>query len=148
MIADNAINSPQNPTTPTSPGNTSPTTMWMSDNQSFYLDGVTMALAGTFGVENFASGAYNMTTCDGNPIGRGCINQIGGVIEQNLSGDWVAGASGQNTGFMQNRGVDECLYQESPPYFPLTGKYTSNRYFEIDPKHFNVSTLYHGLQAL
>jgi hypothetical protein len=151
MIADNAINSPQNPTTPTNPNVTSPTSMWMSDNQSFNLDGVTMALAGTVGVENYGAGAYNMTTCDGNPIGRGCINQIGGVIEQSLSGDWttqVVGGVTENTGFMQNRGVDECLYQESPPYFPLTGKYTSNRFFETDPKDFNISTIFHRLQAL
>jgi hypothetical protein len=146
MIADNAINSPQNPTTPTSPG-TSPTTMWMSDNTSFYLDGVTMSLTGTVGVENQTLHAYNMTTCNGTSIGRGCIAQTGGVIEQTIAATWNAGGSG-NTGFIENRGVDECLYQESPPYFPLTGKYTSNRYFEIDPKNFNVSTLYHGLQAL
>ena len=146
MIADNAMNSPQNPTTPTSPG-TSPTTMWMSDNQSFYLDGVTMSLTGTVGVENYASHAYNMTSCNGTTIGRGCIAQIGGVIEQTISATWNTSGT-QNTGFIENRGVDECLYQESPPYFPLTGKYTQNRYFEVDPKDFNVATLYHRLQAL
>jgi hypothetical protein len=146
MIADNAMNSPQNPTTPASPGG-SATTMWMSDNQSFYLDGVTMSLTGTVGVENPTLHAYNMTTCNGTTIGRGCIAQTGGVIEQTISATWNAGGSG-NTGFIENRGVDECLYQESPPYFPLTGKYTQNRYFEIDPKNFNVSTLFRGLQAL
>ena len=146
MIADNAMNSPQNPTTPTSPG-TSPTTMWMSDNQSFYLDGVTMSLTGTVGVENPTAHAYNMTSCNGTSIGRGCIAQIGGVIEQTISATWNTSGT-QNTGFIENRGVDECLYQESPPYFPLTGKYTQNRYFEVDPKDFSVSTLYHRLQAL
>jgi hypothetical protein len=146
MIADNAMNSPQNPTTTTTPGGTS-TTMWMSDNQSFYLDGVTMSLTGTVGVENPTLHAYNMTTCNGTSIGRGCIAQIGGVIEQTISATWNPGGSG-NTGFIENRGVDQCLYQESPPYFPLTGKYTSNRYFEIDPNHYNVSTLFSRLQAL
>jgi hypothetical protein len=146
MIADNAMNSPQNPTTPGSPA-TSPGTMWMSDNQSFYLDGVTMSLTGTVGVENPTLHAYNMTSCNGTSIGRGCIAQIGGVIEQTISATWNAGGSG-NTGFIENRGVDQCLYQQSPPYFPLTGKYTSNRYFEIDPNHYNVSTLFDRLQAL
>jgi hypothetical protein len=146
MIADNAINTPQNPTTTTSPG-TSPTTMWMSDNQSFYLDGVTMSLTGTVGVENPTTDAYNMTSCNGTAIGRGCIAQIGGVIEQTISATWNPGGSG-NTGFIENRGVDQCLYQESPPYFPLTGKYTQNRYFEIDPNHYNAATLFNRLQAL
>jgi len=146
MIADNAMNSPQNPTTPTSPGN-SPGTMWMSDNQSFYLDGVTMSLTGTVGVEHPTTGAANITSCNGTTIGRGCIAQIGGVIEQTISATWNSGGTG-NTGFIENRGVDQCLYQESPPYFPLTGKYTSNRYFEIDPSHYTVSTLFHRLQAL
>jgi hypothetical protein len=146
MIADNAMNSPQNPTSTTSPS-TSPSTMWMSDNQSFYLDGVTMSLTGTVGVENYGSDAYNMTSCNGTTIGRGCIAQIGGVIEQSISATWQ-GSSGHNTGFIENRGVDQCLYQESPPYFPLTGKYTQNRYFEIDPNHYSPPTLYHRLQAL
>lgn len=146
MIADNAMNSPQNPTATTAPA-TSPSTMWMSDNQSFYLDGVTMSLTGTVGVENFGSDAYNMTSCNGTTIGRGCIAQIGGVIEQTISATWQ-GSSGHNTGFIENRGVDQCLYQESPPYFPLTGKYTQNRYFEIDPNHYSPATLFDRLQAL
>jgi hypothetical protein len=121
--------------------------MWMSDNQSFYLDGVTMSLTGTVGVENPTTDAYNMTSCNGTTIGRGCIAQIGGVIEQSISATWQ-GNSGHNTGFIENRGVDQCLYQESPPYFPLTGKYTQNRYFEIDPSHYSPPTLYDRLQAL
>ena len=146
MIADNAMNSPQNPTTPTSPG-TTPTTMWMSDNQSFYLDGVTMSLTGTVGVENPTLHAYEHD-----------------LVQRHLDRPWMHRADRRrhradhqrhlerqrlaNTGFIENRGVDECLYQESPPYFPLTGKYTQNRYFEVDPKDFSVSTLYHRLQAL
>ncbi len=145
MIADNAMNSPQNPTTPTSPG-TTPTTMWMSDNQSFYLDGVTMSLTGTVGVENHPSRDEHDLVQRHLDRSWNDIAQIGGVIEQVISATW--NGSGSNTGFIENRGVDECLYQESPPYFPLTGKYTQNRYFEVDPKDFSVSTLYHRLQAL
>jgi hypothetical protein len=142
-IADNAMNSPQNPTTPTSP--TGPAnSVWMSDNQNFYLDGVTMSLTGTVGVENWGSHAINMTTCNGTAVGRGCIAQIGGVIEQVISATY----NGAGSGFAENRGVDQCLYQESPPYFPLTGRYSSNRFFEIDPSRYNVATVFHRLQAL
>jgi hypothetical protein len=142
-IADNAMNSPQNPTTPASP--TGPAnSVWMSDNQNFYLDGVTMSLSGTVGVENYNLHAINMTTCNGTAVGRGCIAQIGGVIEQVISATY----NGAGSGFAENRGVDQCLYQQSPPYFPLTGRYSSNRFFEIDPARYSVATLFHRLQAL
>jgi hypothetical protein len=142
-IADNAINSPQNPTTPASP--TGPAnSVWMSDNKNFYLDGVTMSLTGTVGVENWNSHAINITTCNGTAVGRGCIMQIGGVIEQVISATY----NGAGSGFAENRGVDQCMYQESPPFFPLTGRYFQNRFFELDPARYQIDSLYSRLQAL
>jgi hypothetical protein len=146
-IADNAINSPQNPTTPASP--TGPAnSVFMSDNKDFYLDGVTIALGvtsghGTFGVENWGSEAINMTTCNGTPVGRGCIKQAGGVIEQYISATY----NGAGSGFAENRSVDVCLLKQSPPYFPVTGKYVDNRYFELDPARYQIDSLYARLQA-
>lgn len=142
-IADNAINSPQNPVTPASP--TGPAnSVWMSDNKNFYLDGVTLSLTGTVGVENWNSHAINITTCNGTAVGRGCIMQIGGVIEQVISATY----NGAGSGFAENRGVDQCMYQESPPFFPLTGRYFQNRFFELDPARYQVDSLYSRLQAL
>jgi hypothetical protein len=146
-IADNAINSPQNATAPASP--TGPAnSVFMSDNKDFYLDGVTIALGataghGTFGVENYNTHAINMTTCNGTPVGRGCIKQAGGVIEQYISATY----NGAGSGFAENRSVDQCLLKQSPPYFPVTGKYIDNRYFEMDPARYNIDTLYARLQA-
>ncbi len=147
-IVDNAINSPQNPTTPSSP--TGPTnSVFMSDNKDFYLDGVTLAGVagvagfGSFQVQNWNGGAINMTTCNGTNVGRGCIKQAGGVIEQFISATY----NGAGSGFAENRSVDQCLLKQSPPYFPTTGKYADNRYFELDPARFNIDSVYSRLQA-
>jgi len=141
-IADNAIQSPQNPSNPANP--TGPAnSMFMSDNKDFLLDGVTLSLTGTVGVENWNIHAMNMTTCNGRSVGRGCIAQIGGVIEQFISPTF----NGAGSGFAENRGVDQCMMQESPPYFPLTGRYAANRFFEMDPARYQVDSLYARLQA-
>jgi hypothetical protein len=83
-----------------------------------------------------------MTTCSGKQSGGGCIDQVGGVIEQFISATW----NGVSTGFPENRSVDPCLLKQSPPYFPITGKYTDNRYFEVDPARYNIDSLYNRLQ--
>jgi hypothetical protein len=141
-IADNAINSPQNPSNPASP--TGPAnSVFMSDNKDFYLDGVTLSLGGTVGVQNWNGGAINMTTCNGRLVGRGCIKQTGGVIEEFISPTF----NGAGSGFAENRGVDQCMMQQSPPYFPLTGRYMDNRFFELDPARYEVDSLFARLQA-
>jgi hypothetical protein len=147
-IPNNAMNRPQNPTNPASP-TSSANSVFMSDNKNFYLDGVTMALGvgsgtGTFNVENYGGGALAMTQCSGQWSGGGCIDQVGGVIEQFISATW----DGTSSGFPENRSVDPCLNVQSPPYFPLTGKYSANRYYELDPAQFNVDSLYTSLQKL
>jgi hypothetical protein len=108
---------------------------------NFTLHAVTMALNGTVGIED----GYNYpttspggpatspaTTCGaGNTTSGGCINQTGGVIEQYISPTYT---SGGNTGMRENRTVDPCqLTNQRPPFFPQTGRYLDNKYFEIDP---------------
>jgi hypothetical protein len=146
-VANNAINRPQNPTNPASP--TGPAnSVFMSDNKNWYFDGVTLAGVaahaghGTVGVENPTGGALGMTTCNGSNSGGGCIAQTGGVIEQFISGTW----NGSNSGFPENRAVDPCLLKQSPPYFPQTGRYADNRYYELDPARYNVDSTYSRLQ--
>ena len=145
-IANNAINRPQNPTNPASPTGPS-NSLFMSDNKDFFLDAVTLALGsvsgtGSFQVENWNGGALNMTTCNGTAAGGGCIKQAGGVIEQFISATY----NGAGSGFPENRSVDPCLVKQSPPFFPITGKYTDNRYFELDPARYNIDSLYSRLQ--
>jgi hypothetical protein len=136
MIADNLINSPSN---------ISGAWKMMSANSDFYFHGVSMSLTNTVAVENFSNGAYptTVTHCNGANTSRGCIFQTGGVIQKNLS----ATTDFAGHGFWENRDVDECMYTRSPPYFPLTGRYFDNRYYEIDPVRFNVVSLFNTLQG-
>ena len=102
------------------------------------LNAVTLALNGTVGIED----GYNYpTTSPGGPVSPsavcgaftqsgGCINQIGGVIEQYISVTYL----NNNTGYRENRSVDPCqLTNNRPPFFPATGRYLDNKYYEIDP---------------
>jgi hypothetical protein len=106
---------------------------------NFALDAVAMALNGTVGIED----GYNYpTTSPGGPTSPsvicagtytqsgGCINQIGGVIEQYISVTYL----NATTGYRENRSVDPCqLTNQRPPFFPQTGRYLDNKYYEIDP---------------
>ncbi|MDQ6888220.1 MAG: hypothetical protein M3068_13170 [Gemmatimonadota bacterium] len=136
-ISDNAINTPQ-----TTGGAAN---SWLSDNRGFLLHGVVMALTGTLGVENMSSGPTSATTCSALPIGRGCFAQTGGEIVQSASATFD-GNPGH--GFMETRAYDLCMKTDSPPYFPTTGRYSDNRYYEIDPVGFNVAFLFARLQPL
>ncbi len=35
---------------------------------------------------------------------------------------------------------DHCGVDQPPPYYPTTGRFTKNRYYEIDPVGFDVAT--------
>ncbi len=113
------------------------TVIWLG-SPNFSLDAVTMALNGTVGIED----GYNWpVTSPGGPTSPiavcgaftqsgGCINQIGGVIEQYISVTYL----NNNTGYRENRSVDPCqLTNQRPPFFPATGRYLDNKYYEIDP---------------
>jgi hypothetical protein len=136
MITNNNINRPR-----TMDGTASPT-KFLDDNQDFFLHAVTLSglsnTSATFGVEAFSSGpnagrqctpvaGYTVTTSGG------CINQSGGVIHRTITATFA----GTGTGFAENRLKDACLDVDSPPYFPLTGRYIDNEFFEIDPAVFN-----------
>jgi hypothetical protein len=108
---------------------------------NFTLHAVTMALNGTVGVEDgysyFTDGRLPVgpqtavaTICGvGYSVNGGCLNQTGGVIEQFISITYNG-----NFGLRENRTVDPCQKTNSrPPFFPQTGRYLDNKYFEIDP---------------
>ncbi len=140
-IADNAINSPQTPDGTTGAGSK----LFMSANRDFVLHGVVMALNNTFIPDNFAgtaSGAQSGGLCNGFSVGSGCIFQIGGVIVK-LASATFTGTGG--SGYMENRIYDQCMAHQSPPYFPTTGRYFENRYYEIDPVRFDVTELFRRL---
>jgi hypothetical protein len=146
MILDNSINSPQRA------GNgsggfgyrwTDGDDNGMTTSHDFVLHGVTMSRLGTVGVENWNSHAESLGPCNAAISGRGCIRQAGGVIEQNITATY----NNAGSGYGENRSVDVCLNTQSPPYFPTTGRYIDNRFYEIDPARYNITTLFQSMQG-
>ncbi len=133
MIADNAMQDPVNITGSVYKN--------MDDTPDVWIQGVLMALSTSFQVENYSTGPTNANGCQGVANGRGCIYLTGGVIQQSR------GPVGQSngTGFTKRYSYDQCALYNPPPYFPTTGRYTDNRYYELDPNGFNVASLYSSL---
>ncbi len=145
LILDNTINSPQKAS---SAGGMK--YQWadgddngMSTSHDFVLHGVTMSRTGTVGVQNYSQHPENLQNCNAANSGRGCIRQAGGVIEQVITATY----SNKGDGFGENRSVDVCLNTQSPPYFPTTGRYIDNRFYEIDPARYNITTLFQSMQG-
>jgi hypothetical protein len=125
MITDNAMNRPK----------------WINNGAAYLLGtphytlhGITLSLTGTVGVENYAGSIQTSPsiTCGGagNNTSGGCINQTGGVIEQVISATFA----GNGTGLRENRTVDPCQKtNRKPPFFPETGRFLDNKFYEIDP---------------
>ena len=146
MILDNSINSPQR----AGNGSGGYGYRWtdgddngMTTSHDFVLHGVTMSRLGTVGVEKFDQHAEWIGPCNAAISGRGCIRQAGGVIEQVITGTY----NNAGAGYGENRSVDVCLNTQSPPYFPTTGRYIDNRFYEIDPARYNIATLFQSMQG-
>jgi hypothetical protein len=132
MVADNLLQDP--PSVTGSYKN-------MDDTKDVFIQGVMMALNTAFGVENYDSGPTDANGCEGTDNGRGCLYLTGGIIQQQRGAVGVS----NGTGFTKRYSYDKCALYNPPPYFPTTGRYTDNRYYEIDPNGFNVASLYHSL---
>ncbi len=135
-IADNSIDTPVF-ISPAGPD------YWKSfdDTKDLYLHGIMMALATSFGAENYGTGPTNANGCEGNPSGRGCLYLYGGLIQESRGA--VGLVSGN--GYVKRYSYDHCAVVNPPPYFPTTGKFLDNRYYEIDPVRFNVTQLFASL---
>jgi hypothetical protein len=125
MITNNSMNRPKSI-------NTSGAAHLMG-TPHYTLHGITMSLTGTVGVESYAGNLQTSPpiTCGaGNTTSGGCINQTGGVIEQVISATYA----GSGTGLRENRTVDPCQKtNRRPPFFPQTGRFLDNKYYELDP---------------
>lgn len=132
IVADNAINSPQN------------TGTWrnMDDTKDLHLHGVQMALSESFYVENYFSGATNANDCGPVNVGRGCLFLLGGLIQERRGAVGLTNGSG----FLKRYSYDRCAIQIPPPYFPTTGRFVDNRYSELDPAQFNVGNFFAALK--
>lgn len=110
-----------------------------------FLHGIMMALNTSFFVEDFGEGATTASECGGRPIGRGCLYLTGGLIQR------ARGAVGRvgdtyGFGFIKRYSYDRCAMYDPPPYFPTTGRYNENRYYEIDPMNYEAGKLFSSLR--
>ena len=84
VVADNAINSPQD------------ASGWknMDDTKDLHLHGVQMALSESFTVENYNSGPTNANDCGTVDNGRGCLFLLGGLIQERRGAVGLVNGSG------------------------------------------------------
>ncbi len=106
-----------------------------------YLQGVLLTL-NSFTVENYSTGPTSQEPCGATATGRGCLYITGGIIQGTRG---AVGTTG-GTGYIKRYSYDECAYQTPPPYFPTTGRFYRNRYYEIDPVGFSVASFFASLQ--
>jgi len=139
LLADNALNAPWDYTGGTNPTG-SGTIRTYDDTPDETLQGVLLTLM-SFGVENYGSGATTNEPCQGTATGRGCLFLTGGIIQETRGA--VGTTSG--TGYVKRYAYDICAFQTPPPYFPTTGRFSRNRYYEIDPVGFNVASFFASL---
>ncbi|MFI5214257.1 MAG: hypothetical protein ACHQU8_06915 [Gemmatimonadales bacterium] len=139
LMSDNTLNAPWDYTS----GNAldpSGTARNYKTNSDETLHGVILTLM-SFGAENYGNGGTSQQPCQTSTNGRGCLNLTGGIIQQQRGA--VGTTSG--SGYVKRYNYDNCAFQTPPPYFPTTGRYDRNRYYEIDPVGFSVASFFAGL---
>lgn len=129
VMSDNMLNAPVT----NQAGNLQ--TMRPVGNGDEYLHAVVLAL-GIFTVQNYNTGPGDFEDCGATNWGRGCLNLTGGII-QNTRG--AVGTTG-GTGNLKRYSYNSCAVTDPPPYFPTTGHFARNRFYEINPVGFNVAT--------
>jgi Tfp pilus assembly protein PilX len=85
--------------------------------------------------------------CNGQLYARGCLHVQGSIIQDTRH--TVNSGNGTTTGYGYAKAYnyDVCAAVNPLPYFPATGRYTVNNYYESDPVHFNVAALFAALKA-
>ncbi len=131
--SDNVLNTPQ-------PWGASSAYKNYSATADLYLQGVLLTL-NSFTVENYDAGPTSAESCAGSSDGHGCLYINGGIIQGTRG---AVGTTG-GTGYVKQYSYDQCAYQTPPPYFPTTGRFYRNRYYEIDPVNFNVANFFNVL---
>ncbi|HEY0997594.1 MAG TPA: hypothetical protein VGD77_16510 [Gemmatimonadaceae bacterium] len=131
VVADNAINTPQQPSG-------SGSYRVLDETKDLFVHGVMMAITTSFRVENFADAPRNATSCEGATNGRGCLYLTGGVIQE------ARGAVGllSGEGYVKRYSYDRCAAEKPPPYFPTTGRFQDNGFYELDPTNFDIAALF------
>jgi hypothetical protein len=136
VMADNTLNSPQQPQGPSVGGSGNSYKTYKATKDEF-VHAVLLTL-NQFTAENYTSGATNAEGCQTMPDGRGCLYLTGGIIQQTRG---PVGLS-DGHGYVKRYSYDACGMANPPPYFPTTGHYALGHYFEVDPTNFNVAAYF------
>jgi len=141
IVSNNTLNAPQtlnnNGSLSTSPSGTFRSYKTPTDETIY---GFFLTLK-TFGAEENNLGADNVEKClVGGTFnaGRGCLNTFGGIIQSRRGA--VGLTSGE--GYIKRYQYDGCGATDPPPYYPTTGVFVKNRFYELDPTRFNVANWY------
>jgi hypothetical protein len=76
-------------------------------------------------------------SCGGAP--RGCARVTGGITQGFVRN--VTYTGGFRAGWAEAHAYDRCGAISPPPYWPTTGRYSPNRYYELDPVWLNQMTV-------
>jgi len=151
IVANNTINAPQTLSTNMSVSGTSTSTTGVrtyDDTQAETIHGFFLTLR-TFGAENYNVGNMAAQPCTiggTSTVGRGCLNTYGGII-QGWRGAVITTSGGMGTGYSKRYQYDACGATDPPPYYPTTGVFVRNRFYEMDPVRFNVAAWYAANQS-
>ena len=118
----------------------------VDDSPDFNIHAVMMALQNSFTVENYDQAPFDVAVCDLVSSGRGCLNLNGGIIQ---AARGIVAQNGGNgfSGFTKRYSYDRCAIGHPPPYFPTTGRFVDNRYYEIDPVGLDINALFATLSS-
>lgn len=131
-IENNSVNTPfNNSNVWTAPYDDTPNEIF----QGFYLT------LGTFQGESFAGDPAVSVNENCGGKSRGCKSIVGGTIQQGIAATFTG-----NSGWAEQDTYDVCGVTAPPPYYPTTGRFTKNRYYEMDPVGFNVATWFFNNQ--
>lgn len=134
MLEDNSVNAPFEVNNVYRTG--------YDDSADEFLHAAVLTL-NSIQTEDVGGGSTNSETCVGQPIGRGCFNMVGAAI-QGINGSRMTGSG---TGWNPQWSYDRCDGIAPPPYFPTTGRYFKNRYYELDPVGFDVAAWFAANQS-
>lgn len=92
--------------------------------------------------------AINQRCAIADPGTNGCVRVTGGLAEGRV--DYATYWGSGNYGWNEAHTYDACGAVNPPPYFPTTGRFIPNRYYEIDPvwlNHIGIASYFDRLQS-
>jgi len=110
----------------------------LDDSQDARVMAVVMALGTSWRVENYWAGPRSEISCQGVKKGRGCLALTGGLIQRRRGAVGTSSGSGYGKMYMYDRRAAT----NPPPFFPTTGRFTDNRYAEVDPVGLDIEDLF------